>query len=255
LPDGRVIIVVPCFNEALRLPVEEFHRFLLNSQVHFVLVDDGSRDRTKDRLEEVKAGFEDRVIVHQQPKNGGKAEAVRTGMNLAFALEPTFVGFWDADLATPLDAIPRFLGILDHRPELDMVFGSRVKLLGRDVQRNAARHYLGRIFATAVSTLLGLPIYDTQCGAKIFRAGPETRALTERPFLSRWTFDVEMLARYISVLGPSKAAKRIYEYPLESWQDVAGSKVKAYDFFVALRDIARIWWTYRSGLRAESSQE
>ena len=233
--------------------MEEFRRFLSKSDLSFILVDDGSRDNTVERLREVQAGFEERVIVHQQPQNGGKAEAVRTGMNMAFGLGATYAGFWDADLATPLDAIPRFLALLEARPELDMVFGSRVKLLGRNVQRQALRHYLGRVFATTVSVMLGLPIYDTQCGAKIFRVRSETRQLTERPFLSRWTFDVEMLARYISLLGVTRAAGAIYEYPLESWQDVAGSKVRPYDFLVAFRDVTRIWWTYRRGLKREAA--
>ena len=240
------MIVVPCYNEGSRLPVDRFQQFLSESRVQFVLVDDGSRDDTMDRLREIEAAFPDRVIIRQSPKNQGKAEAVRLGMNTALTQGVGFVGYWDADLATPLEAIPRFMDVLNGRPEISMVFGARVKLLGRKVERRAIRHYLGRVFATVVSLMLQLPIYDTQCGAKIFRVGPEIAGLTAEPFLSRWTFDVEILARYISGLGaPKLAADRIYEYPLESWEDVRGSKVKATDFFVAFRDVLRIWWKYR----------
>jgi dolichyl-phosphate beta-glucosyltransferase len=249
------MIVVPCYNEELRLPVEQFERFLAASEVHFVFVDDGSRDKTLDRLESLRQGHQERVVVLRSPANQGKAEAVRMGLNFALGTfgedplgenqGPSYAGFWDADLATPLDAIPQFMAIFAARPDLDMVFGSRVKLLGRHVHRRTSRHYLGRVFATVVSLLLRLPIYDTQCGAKIFRVRPQTRGLIGEPFRTRWVFDVEILARYIRQQGSSTAAaQRIYEFPLDTWEDVGGSKVKPFDFFVALRDVIRIYWKY-----------
>jgi len=239
------MIVVPCYNEELRLPADQFLRFLCDSQVRFVFVDDGSRDKTLDRLESIRQAQEDRVFVLHSPANQGKAEAVRMGVNFALDQNADYVGYWDADLATPLNAIPQFMTVFAERPDLDMVFGSRVKLLGRHVHRRSSRHYLGRVFATVVSVMLRLPIYDTQCGAKIFRVRPETRGLIAEPFRTRWVFDVELLARYIRQLGsPKLAAQRIYEYPLHAWEDVGGSKVKPFDFFVALRDVVRIYWKY-----------
>jgi dolichyl-phosphate beta-glucosyltransferase len=240
-----VMIVVPCYNEAQRLPVARFQEFLDQSDIQFVFVDDGSRDKTFQALENLRDSGPDRVTVLQLKTNQGKAEAVRRGINFALEHKVEYTGYWDADLATPLDAIPQFLAIFEQRRGLDMVFGSRVKLLGRNVKRRAMRHYLGRIFATVVSVMLRMPIYDTQCGAKIFRVRPETPYLFADPFLARWVFDVEILARYIRKLGSADlAARRIYEYPLEEWEDVAASKVKGADFLIALRDIARIYWNY-----------
>jgi glycosyltransferase involved in cell wall biosynthesis len=239
------MIVVPCYNEELRLRADQFLRFLRESQVRFIFVDDGSRDKTLDLLESLRAGQQDRVFVLRSPANQGKAEAVRMGFNFALDQNADYIGYWDADLATPLDAIPQFMAVYAARPDLDMVFGSRVKLLGRHVQRRTGRHYLGRVFATVVSVMLHLPIYDTQCGAKIFRVRPETRGLTGESFRTRWVFDVELLARYIRQQGSADlAAQRIYEFPLDVWEDIGGSKVKPFDFFVALRDVIRIYWKY-----------
>ena len=136
-----------------------------------------------------------------------------------------FIGFWDADLATPLEAIHDLLQKLIDQPRLQMVFGSRVRLLGRHVHRKAIRHYLGRVFATVVSGILRLAIYDTQCGAKIFRVTPDLSQILSQPFITRWVFDVEILARFIALKNLHLLHDSIYEFPLETWEDVAGSKV------------------------------
>ena len=165
-PQGWCTVVVPCYNEELRLPFESFTRFLAEPSpqpIRFLFVNDGSRDHTLTLLERFAALHPQRVSVLDKQPNGGKAEAVRVGMLHAISLgDCAYTGFWDADLATPLAQIPDLLRTLVSRPEILMVFGARVRLLGRAIHRQAARHYLGRVFATVVSLLLRLPIYDTQ---------------------------------------------------------------------------------------------
>ncbi len=244
----RVCVIVPCYNEARRLDVGRYRSYLENSDhVRILFVDDGSTDNTIQVVETVCAGLEQKSAVFKCARNSGKAEAVRVGINHALTnFEQEIVGYWDADLATPLESIDKFLSVLDNRPVIAMVFGSRVKLLGREVQRRAVRHYLGRIFATVVSAILRLPIYDTQCGAKLFRVTPQTREVFRDPFLSKWVFDVEIIARYLNLYRRDFALLEnvIYEYPLEQWVDVAGSKVRPYDFLVAFGDVARIKLKY-----------
>ncbi len=245
-----VCLVVPCYNEASRLDVESFREFIAgNSCVRVLFVDDGSSDSTLEVLHQLQRGYEEQTTILASTPNRGKAEAVRLGILHALdRFKPNIVGFWDADLATPLDAVHRFLHVLDSRPEIEMVFGSRVKLLGREVHRRALRHYLGRVFATVVSTMLRLPVYDTQCGAKLFRVKAETRQVFADPFLSKWVFDVEIIARYLRLChGDAKRVeKMIYEYPLETWVDVAGSKVRPKDFLTAFWDVVRIRRKYLS---------
>lgn len=237
-------IVIPCYNEEKRLPVDELKRHLAaQSGIQFVFVDDGSKDRTAEVLANICAETDNRSRFVSLARNSGKAEAVRLGILDALASgTPDYVGFWDADLATPISAIDQFLNILETKKTIDMVFGSRVRLLGRDIKRKTYRHYLGRLFATVVSSTLKLPIYDTQCGAKIFRVTPEVETVFSTPFLSKWIFDVEIIARFANLRGSTNQdlADVIYEFPLESWEDVAGSKVGGQDFLVAAADLLKI---------------
>ena len=244
----RAAIVVPCYNEEKRLRPAEFTRCLETTDVHFVFVNDGSQDNTRELLQVLAAAYPTRISILTYNINRGKAEAVRLGINFAISRQVEFVGFWDADLATPLDELAHFIDVLTERAEVEMVLGSRVKLLGRNIERRALRHYLGRLFATVVSNVLQLPVYDTQCGAKLLRVTPRVRWLFTAPFTSRWVFDVEMIARYIQQVGSAgAAANHIYEFPLHTWTDVAGSKLKATDFVVALNDIARIYFRHLRG--------
>jgi dolichyl-phosphate beta-glucosyltransferase len=246
--EHRVSLVVPCYNEALRLDIERFRQYLAgNVQSRILFVDDGSTDGTHRVLEQVRSGHEHCAEILRCGTNKGKAEAVRLGLTDALDnFQQEIVGYWDADLATPLESVSQFLTVLDSRPEIEMVFGSRVKLLGRYVERRAMRHYLGRVFATVVSQMLRLPIYDTQCGAKLFRVTPRTRQIFADPFLSKWVFDVEIIARYLKLYGndPKQLEQIIYEYPLETWVDIPGSKVRPTDFFIALQDLFRIGRKY-----------
>jgi glycosyltransferase involved in cell wall biosynthesis len=241
---GRTAVVIPCYDEAARLPAARFRDFLLaHPEVAFVFVDDGSRDDTLALLRSLESAGSGQVRVLALPENVGKAEAVRRGMLRAFEGGADYVGYWDADLATPLSAVLDFVDLLDARPELELAIGARIVLLGRRIERRALRHYLGRIAATAIALTLGLRVYDTQCGAKLFRAGPSIREIFRDPFVARWAFDVEILARLIRSrrsVGLPSAESVVCEVPLPEWIDVAGTKVGVLDYLRAAVDLLRI---------------
>jgi dolichyl-phosphate beta-glucosyltransferase len=240
-----VIIVVPCYNEARRINAEAFKAFAHDKyRVRFLFIDDGSTDETWKLLQTLSACDAQRFIIRRLPRNVGKGEAVRQALLQAFDLRPDYVGYWDADLATPLTAISDLCDVLNTIHKCEMVFGARVRLLGRVIHRSVHRHYLGRVFATMASLVLGLPIYDTQCGAKIFRASPEVRSLFRGEFITRWLFDIEILARLIQSRGRVNCPQIVCELPLNEWRDVTGSKVKARDFAMAFVGLARIYWHY-----------
>ena len=234
----KSIIVVPCYNEAKRLQKEAFVSYVQqNADIDFLFVNDGSSDNTLQVLEALCATDPHLHLLNLQP-HGGKAEAVRKGMLHAsqnFSAE--VVGFWDADLATPLNEIKDFVAWLEKG--YDAVLGLRLMRLGAEVKRRKLRHYLGRTFATCASMILHLPVYDTQCGAKLFRSSVVSPLCTT-PFLTRWLFDVELLARYRNAYGIEAACNKVYEYPLFHWIDVEGSQLKSRDFVKAPMELMKI---------------
>ena len=256
MPTPGLVLVVPCFNEEARVDERAFLGFAASREEVFLqFVNDGSDDRTPGILNALQEQAPDRIGVIHLPSRQGKGEAVRQGILAGLRRRPGLVGFWDADLATPLSAVDDFLALASKRPDLEVLLGSRVMLMGRDIRRQAWRHYLGRVFATGVSLALDLPVYDTQCGAKVFRAGDAIAAVFAEPFHSPWIFDVEVLARYLSLrAGPGEPARRdrVYEVAVPVWHHVPGSKLRWTDFVRAILELAVIRRRYPPASRASS---
>lgn len=231
----KVLLIVPCYNEEARLQV---HKFMdSNPSIDFIFANDGSTDGTLSVIEK-SLSLSGRFQIFTSNINLGKSNIIQLAYQ---SLKPEqkakyqWIGYWDADLATPLSELENMLkyaATFYDFQKVKAILGSRVSRLGSRIVRSPRRHYLGRIFVTVASLALRLGPYDSQCGAKIFK--PEIADIAFRtPFLSRWIFDLEILLR----IGPDG----VIESPLMQWQDVPGSKIRI--FKVApriLRDIFRI---------------
>lgn len=221
---SKTALVIPCYNEETRLDLPAF-KAALDSYPELALyfVDDGSTDKTYETLLDFSVNLP-RVKVLRMKKNAGKAAAVRHGILASIEDGNALTGFWDADLATPLSELKAFIQELANS-ELEMVMGCRLVHLGASINRKAVRHYLGRIFATAVAVLLSMPVYDTQCGAKLMKSELAVK-IFDKPFISAWLFDVELIKRVKEIYGIPVCKTKIIELPLRQWHDVGGSKLK-----------------------------
>ena len=198
--DDRLLLVIPCYNEAARLDRRAISEALAHmAWLDVCFVDDGSTDQTAALLESMRAAWPDRVSIVSLARNEGKAEAVRQGL-LSASTRSVLCGFWDADLSAPLSELIPLRNTLISTSHLEWVWGIRLRALGHRVERQAMRHYLGRVFATVASVCLGVSSYDTQCGAKLFRVTPLLRDVIAEPFVSRWVF---------AHVGPSASASAI----------------------------------------------
>lgn len=238
-------IVIPCYNEGDYFLHDNYVNFLKSKKDTLLcFVNDGSKDDTQDCIENLQDQFPNNVVVVNHKNNNGKAAAVKTGMNFcANKLDYDYIAYLDADLAVSLDECYQLTHHFNEN--IDFVFGSRVLRIGANIVRKATRHYIGRIIATLISNILGLKVYDSQCGCKLFKKDLSTKIFKD-DFISRWLFDVEIFFRILNLYHKKTAISKMKEIPLESWIDRGDSKVKLTYFFKLWVDLLKIKKRYKS---------
>jgi dolichyl-phosphate beta-glucosyltransferase len=224
---SRTILVIPLYNDTERLePFLKDLARILPPHFSILVSDDGSTAIQQKRLHQ--------IIDRYAPEsakggptilppgivsvNSGKGAAVRRGWDYGEAHGFMFLAFADADGAVSAKELAHAeQHIRNNHQQIDALFGSRVKMLGRSVTRSLKRHLSGRIFATLVSLLGNLPAYDTQCGLKILKA-ESYRGIQSLLQTPGFAFDVELCFLL------QKSGCRVSEFPVD-WHDVPGSKV------------------------------
>ena len=237
-------IVIPCYNEFERLAHSDFESFLNQRQnISLLFVNDGSNDETITILKKLNQSKSNRIDIINLKKNEGKAFAVKTGMNF-FLEKKKFdkIAFLDADLSTSLEECYALSKKVNSK--IKFVFGSRIRKIDNNINRLYHRFIIGRILATFISRILNLPIYDSQCGCKIFNSELIPVAFNDH-FLTKWLFDVEIFFRLKNHFGSENLIAFSKETPLKSWKDMGGSKIRlSYGFWVWF-DLIKIYRFYK----------
>jgi len=237
-------IVVPCYNEAERLPINDYNNFLSKyNDILIVFVNDGSSDNTIQVLNSIKDDYPDQIHILNYEKNRGKANAVYVGFQEIIKNQDSEkIAYLDADLATSLDECLRLSNFINEN--IKFVFASRILTLDNNIKRKWYRFFIGRIISTAISNTLRLTIYDTQCGCKIFHK-EIADSIFKESFISKWLFDVEIFFRAIRLFGRENIHKKVKEAPLKEWIDTPDSKVSPLYFFKLWKDLYDISRRYK----------
>lgn len=238
-------VVIPCYNEENRLSRALFKDFIdKNVGYHLCFVNDGSTDHTLKVLEKLQSGNEKSISVINCEKNGGKAEAVRQGIQfLSEQKQFEFVGYLDADLSTDFsdfDDLVKTIGSSNFK----IVSGSRIARMGANINKESARKIISKTINLFIQTILGMPFKDTQCGAKIMDR--EIASLMfEKKFITKWLFDVEIFMRMRKHYGKKNAQKIICEQPLKQWIHADGSKLSIKDSVKIVGQLGQIALHYK----------
>jgi dolichyl-phosphate beta-glucosyltransferase len=214
-----VSIVVPAYNEALRLPgtLNAIGAYLAETRTEadVIVVDDGSVDGTASLVRDLARSWDtgNLEVISYLP-NRGKGAAVREGV---LAARQDVVLMTDADMSTPISEMPKLLAAIDGGASVAV--GSRYldrQLL--EVRQPLYRELSASLYNRAVQRWLIPGIRDTQCGFKAFRrlAGVELFTLL---IIQGFAFDVEILYR------AHRRGMTITEVPV-IWRDMSGSTVQ-----------------------------
>src|SRR5262245_26927157 len=158
----RLTLVVPAYNESKRIErtLRAYAR-ALQSWAEIIVVPNHCSDDTAAIARSV-ADELGGIRVIEIRERVGKGGAVREGFRQSTG---DYVGFVDADLATPADEVVR---IAEAAFQGDGAIGSRWALGSRVSGRTMGRSFASRVFAGLARGLLALDVEDTQCGIKIF---------------------------------------------------------------------------------------
>lgn len=205
-----------------------------------LVVDDGSRDRTAEVVEQFAEHYPG-VKLLSNGRNRGKGYSVRHGMLKASG---EWVLFTDSDLSAPIEELDKLFNAAQEAGA-SIAIGSRA--LDRSlisVHQSWFRETAGRLFNLMMRALTGLPFQDTQCGFKLFEA-VAAREVFSRQRIERWGFDAEAL--FIA----RKVGFRTIEVPVR-WSHAEGTKVNMLrDSLNMFADLWRVRWNYWRGLYRE----
>lgn len=227
-------VIIPAYNEEQRIgkSLQTILAYLRLQPyaAEVIVVDDGSRDATREAVMPFRGGTPP-VHILANGQNRGKGFSVRRGFTQAGG---DYLLFSDADLSTPIEEVERLLVAL-QRPA-DIAIGSRALPDSRvEVHQPWYREAMGRFFNRLVQALAVPGIRDTQCGFKCFRRDAAL-AICQRMTSERFGFDVEML-----YLG-RKLGYRVCEVPVV-WRHSPQTRVRlGRDAISMLVDLLRVRW-------------
>ena len=211
-PLGRVVMVVPTYNEADNLPWIVGRLRAAQPDVHVLVVDDNSPDGTGELADELAAA-DDAVQVLHRTEKAGLGAAYRHGFQVALAAGYDVVGEMDADGSHQPEQLQL---LLDALTGADLVIGSRWVPGGSVVNWPYRRELLSRGGNFYVRMLLGVPVRDATAGFRLFRRATLEAIDLDSVQSTGYVFQTDLVVRCL------RQGLRVREVPIEFIERIRG---------------------------------
>jgi dolichol-phosphate mannosyltransferase len=227
-PLGRVVMVVPTYNEADNLAWIVERVRTAQPDVHVLVADDNSPDGTGKIADELAAA-DDHVRVLHRTQKGGLGAAYKHGFQVALDAGFDVIGEMDADGSHQPEQLHL---LLDALADADLVIGSRWVPGGSVVNWPRRREALSRGGNLYVRALLGVKVNDATAGFRLFRRSALEAIDLDSVQSTGYVFQTDMVVRCL------RRGLRVREVPIEFVERVRGdSKMSGR---VAAESLARI---------------
>jgi len=193
------LIIVPTFNELANAPIliERIFKYIPNS--HILIIDDGSPDKTGEKIKEIQKSYPGLFLLERASKSG-LGSAYRTGF--AWGLERGYEELieMDADLSHRVRDLKKMIEAKELQPNTDLVIGSRWMPRGKTENWSKSRELLSKAANLYVRAMLGMGVKDSTAGFRIYSSSILKKLNLEAIKREGYSFQIEM-TRAVHKLG------------------------------------------------------
>ena len=193
------LIIIPTYNELANAPIliERIFKHIANS--HILIIDDGSPDKTGEKIKEIQRRYPGLFLLERASKSG-LGSAYRTGF--AWGLERGYESLieMDADLSHRVRDLKKMIEADELQPNTDLVIGSRWVSGGKTENWSKSRELLSRAANLYVRAMLGMGVKDSTAGFRIYSSSILERLNLEAIKSEGYSFQIEM-TRAVYKLG------------------------------------------------------
>jgi dolichol-phosphate mannosyltransferase len=193
------LIIIPTYNELANAPIliERIFKHIANS--HILIIDDGSPDKTGEKIKEIQRRYPGLFLLERASKSG-LGSAYRTGF--AWGLERGYESLieMDADLSHRVRDLKKMIEAEELQPNTDLVIGSRWVSGGKTENWSKSRELLSRAANLYVRAMLGMGVKDSTAGFRIYSSSILERLNLEAIKSEGYSFQIEM-TRAVYKLG------------------------------------------------------